>query len=515
MRYLKFGTSLTRRCQEQRRLLDLGSRSCFHSDIFPSGTKAFINGAWVESHSGASFAVTNPATGATLASVPNCDVKDAEAAVVSARKAFQTWGFDTTAKERAALLQKWFNILMKRQDELAQILTAEQGKPLAEAKGEIAYGAGFFDWFAGEARRTYGQIVPAPVANRQHFHYREPSGVVAMITPWNFPTAMITRKTGAALAAGCTVVVKPAEDTPLSALALASTAKEAGIPDGVFNVVTAARQNTAAVGKLWCESPDVDVISFTGSTAVGKILLHQSADRVKRVCLELGGNAPLIVFPSADLDKAVAGTMASKFRGSGQTCVCVNRIFVHSSVYDAYLDKLKSAIVKDLKVGDGSQAGITQGPLINELAVKKVSGLVEDARKKGAKVIVGGARHSAGPSFYEPTLLADIKPQMDIANTEIFGPVAAVVKFDSEEQVIKLANNTRMGLAGYFFSQDVAQIFRVARRLEVGMVGVNEGVMSSAEAAFGGVKESGLGREGASQGMDEFTEWKYVCLGGL
>uniref|UniRef100_A0A915ASG0 Aldehyde dehydrogenase domain-containing protein n=1 Tax=Parascaris univalens TaxID=6257 RepID=A0A915ASG0_PARUN len=384
-----------------------------------------------------------------------------------------------------------------------------QGKPLAEARGEIQYSASFLDWYSGEARRIYGQVVPATATNRTHLHTREPIGVVALITPWNFPTAMIARKTGAALAVGCTVVVKPAEDTPLSALAFAEVGMQAGLPAGVFNVIPADRVKTAQISKYLCSSTDVDAISFTGSTAVGKLLLAQSADTVKRVCLELGGNAPVIVFPSADISVAVKGTMATKFRGSGQTCISANRIFVHSTIHDQYVNELQKAM-KTLVIGDGMKAGVNQGPLINERAVKKIEELLSDAVSKGAKVVCGGKR---GPqsTLFEPTLITGIEGNMEIAHTEIFGPIAAIVRYETEEEALKLANNTRTGLAGYIFTSDPSQMARVSRRLQVGMIGVNETMISCAEAAFGGVKESGLGREGAAQGIDEFSQWKYIC----
>lgn len=418
------------------------------------------------------------------------------------------WSLETTPKQRGAILRKWYDIFVEKEQQLAQLLTLEQGKPLIEARGEIQYSAAFFDWYAGEARRIYGQVVTPAVLNREHIHIREPIGVAVLITPWNFPTAMIARKAGAALAAGCTLIVKPAEDTPLSALALAQTAEEAGIPPGVFNVLPADRKHTAEISKYVCESTDVDAISFTGSTAVGKLLLSQSASTVKRVCLELGGSAPVLIFDSADLDVAVKGSMGAKFRGSGQTCVAANRFFVHQKIHDDYVTKMTVAM-KGLVVGDGMNPKTNIGPLINDGAVKKIDELLKDAVGKGAKVVLGGKRGKG--TCFQPTLLTNVTDEMNIAHTEIFGPVVAIRKFTDETAVLAAANNSRVGLAGYIFTRDPSQIYRVTRRLQVGMIGVNEGLMSCAEAAFGGVKESGLGREGASQGIDEFTQWKYIC----
>ncbi|VDP21836.1 unnamed protein product [Soboliphyme baturini] len=397
---------------------------------------------------------------------------------------------------------------MENKAELAKLITTEQGKVLAEAVGEVAYSASFFEWFGQECRRTYGDIVPSNKPDRQLLHMREPIGVAAMITPWNFPIAMIARKAAAALACGCPCVIKPAEDTPLSALALAELTKTAGIPDGVFNVCPSDAIKTAAVGQFMCESPKISVISFTGSTDVGKLLLRQSASTVKRMCLELGGNAPFIVFASADIGEAVKGAMASKFRNSGQTCVCANRFFVHRSVFDDFVDQLTTAMRGELVVGNGCQTGVSQGPLINESAVNKVERLVDDAVKKGAKVHCGVGRHPAGKCFYKPTVLSGIDQRMDIDQEEIFGPVVAITQFESEADAVRLANSVKVGLAGYFYSRDMAQIFRVARRLEVGMVGVNTGAISTCECAFGGVKESGLGREASYLGMDEFLQTK-------
>ncbi|WKX97758.1 hypothetical protein Q1695_013437 [Nippostrongylus brasiliensis] len=491
-----------------RSVLSLRSSSGFASPLLPKGALAYVNGEWVNAEKQHTFDVSNPYKGDVLYKTANCDVQEAKKAVAAAREAFAKWSLETTPKQRGAILRKWYDILVEKEQHLAELLTLEQGKPLAEARGEIQYSAAFFDWYAGEARRIYGQVVTPAVLNREHIHIREPIGVAVLITPWNFPTAMIARKAAAALASGCTVVVKPAEDTPLSALALAQTAEEAGVPAGVFNVVPADRKRTAEISKYVCASADVDVISFTGSTAVGKILLTQSAATVKRVCLELGGSAPVLIFDSADLDVAVKGSMAAKFRGSGQTCVAANRFFVQNKVHDEFVKKM-SAAIKDLVVGDGMNPKTTIGPLINEAGVKKIEALLKDATDKGARIIVGGKRGRG--TCFQPTLVTNVTDEMDIAHAEIFGPVVAIRKFTDEMSALAAANNSRVGLAGYLFSKDSAQIYRVTRRLQVGMVGVNEGLMSCAEAAFGGVKESGLGREGASQGIDEFTQWKYIC----
>ncbi|CAO4366179.1 unnamed protein product [Caenorhabditis nigoni] len=478
--------------------------------LLPQGAQAYIGGKWTSSQSGKSFDVLNPYNNEVVDRVTNCNVKDAEKAVQSAVEGFEQWAYSYTAKQRGAILHKWFEILLQRETELATLLTKEQGKPLGEARGEIQYSAAYFDWYAGEARRVYGQVVPSAVHNRLHLHTREPIGVVALISPWNFPTAMIARKAAAALSVGCSAVVKPAEDTPLSALALAQTAEEAGIPAGVFNVITADRANTAEISKFLCESTDVSAISFTGSTPVGKLLLAQSASTVKRVCLELGGNAPLIVFDDANLDIAVAGTMATKFRCSGQTCVSANRIFVHEKIHDQYVSKLAAAMKEKLVLGDGMDPKTTQGPLVNQKAVDKCELLLSDALGKGAELICGG-KHGEHGSSYEPTLITNVQSNTNIANTEIFGPIAPIQKFREDDEVLQAANNCRVGLAGYIFGKDTARLHKFSRRLEVGMVGVNEGLISCAEAAFGGVKESGIGREGGAQGVDEFTNWKYIC----
>ncbi|KAM5202564.1 succinate-semialdehyde dehydrogenase, mitochondrial isoform 1-T2 [Hipposideros larvatus] len=417
--------------------------------------------------------------------------------------------------ERSSLLRKWYDLMIRHKDDLAKIITAESGKPLKEAQGEILYSAHFLEWFSEEARRIYGDIIYTPAKEKRALVLKQPLGVAAVITPWNFPSAMITRKVGAALAAGCTVVVKPAEDTPFSALALAELANQAGIPPGVYNVIPCSQKKAKDVGEVLCTDPLVSKISFTGSTATGKILLHHAANSVKRVSMELGGHAPFIVFDSANVDQAVAGAMASKFRNSGQTCVCSNRFLVQKGIHDAFVKKFAEAIKTNLHVGNGFEEKTTQGPLINEKAVEKVEKHVSDALSKGATVVTGGKRHQLGKHFFEPTLLSNVTQDMLCVHEETFGPLAPVIKFDSEEEAVAIANATDVGLAGYFYSQDPAQIWRVAERLEVGMVGVNEGLISSVECPFGGVKQSGLGREGSKYGIDEYLELKYVCFGGL
>ncbi|MFY0664855.1 MAG: NAD-dependent succinate-semialdehyde dehydrogenase [Natronospirillum sp.] len=472
---------------------------------------AFINGEWQQADTGKTFAVRNPATGETLAQVADCSSADAERAVEAAHTAFLSWR-QTTAKERATLLKRWFALINEHQDTLALLMTQECGKPLAESKGEVAYGGSFIEWFAEEARRVYGDVIPTNANGRRLLVSRQPIGVCSAITPWNFPLAMITRKCAPAIAAGCTVVVKPAEATPLTALALAELARQAGIPAGVFNVVTAA--NGKDVGAVLSEHPLVRKVSFTGSTPVGKILLKQAAGTVKRVSMELGGNAPFIVFDDADIDAAVTGALASKYRNTGQTCVCTNRFLVQSSVYDRFADALAKA-VSGLKVGNGADEGITQGPLINEAGVQKVERLVEDARSKGATVVMGGARHELGGNFYQPTVLTNVTPDMAVAQEEIFGPVSPLFRFDTEEEAIQMANDTPFGLAAYFYSRDIGRVWRVAEALEYGMVGINEGIISTEVAPFGGMKESGLGREGSHYGIDEYLDIKYMCMGGL
>ena len=474
-------------------------------------TFCLIDGEWSGADSGRTFAVHNPATGELIASVPECSETETRRAIEAAARAFPEWR-SKTAKERSAILRNWFELIVEHTEDLAQLMTAEQGKPLAEARGEITYGASFVEWFAEEAKRVYGDVIPAPLNDRRYVVIRQPVGVVAAITPWNFPVAMITRKCAPALAAGCPVVIKPSELTPLCALALAELAQRAGFPPGVINVITT--MDSAAVGRELTSSPLVRKLSFTGSTEVGKLLLRDAAGTVKKVSLELGGNAPFIVFDDADLDAAVSGAMASKYRNSGQTCVCANRLLVQEAVYDAFADKLAQA-VEGLRVGEGTTEGVSQGPLINEEAVEKVEGHIRDALEKGARLVTGGQRHALGGTFFEPTILADVTPEMRVACEETFGPVAPLFRFSTEEEAIALANDTDSGLAAYFYSRDIGRIWRVAEALEYGMVGINEGIISTEVAPFGGVKESGLGREGSKYGIEEFTELKYLCMGGL
>ncbi|CAO3430151.1 NADP-dependent succinate-semialdehyde dehydrogenase [Azospirillum argentinense] len=472
-------------------------------------TQAYVNGAWRDAFSGKTFAVTNPATGEELAQVADVGAEETRQAINAADAALPAWRAKT-AKERAAILRRWFELIMAAQEDLAVLMTLEQGKPLAEARGEVAYGASFIEWFAEEGKRVYGDVIPSFAGNKRIVVLKEPIGVVAAITPWNFPNAMITRKVGPALAAGCTIVVKPAEDTPLSALALAELAERAGVPAGVFNIVTGS--DPVAIGGELTASPIVRKLSFTGSTEVGKILMRQSADTVKKVSLELGGNAPFIVFDDADLDEAVKGALASKYRNSGQTCVCANRLLVQAGVYDAFAAKLAEA-VKQIRVGNGMEAGVTQGPMINGQAVEKVEELMGDALAKGAKVALGGKRHGLGGTFFEPTILTGVTTGMRVAREEIFGPVAPLFKFETEADAIRMANDTEFGLAAYFYSRDIGRVWRVAEQLEYGMVGINEGILSTEVAPFGGIKQSGIGREGSKYGVEDFLEIKYLCVG--
>jgi succinate-semialdehyde dehydrogenase/glutarate-semialdehyde dehydrogenase len=474
---------------------------------FPSA--ALIDGEWVTSAK--TFSVNDPATGAELVSVPDLGPKDAARAIDAAAQALPAWSAKT-AKERAAVLERWFDLVTAETENLAQLMTTEQGKPLAEARAEVAYGASFIEWFAEEGKRAYGRTIPTTAASKRFLTIKQPIGVVAAIAPWNFPIAMITRKVAPALASGCTIVVKPAAETPLCALAIAKLAMDAGLPKGVLNIVTT--NDAPAVGKVLCDDSRVRKLSFTGSTEVGKALYRQCAGTVKKLTLELGGNAPLLVFDDANLDQAVAGTVASKYRNAGQTCVCANRILVQSGIYDRFAAALVEA-VKKLAVGPGIEAGTTIGPLINSEAIAKVETLVGDAVKKGAKVLTGGAPDAAGPLFYRPSVLGDVTPDMSIVREEIFGPVAALVRFDTEAEAIKLANDTPFGLAAYLFSQNLSRAWRVAEKLDAGMVGVNEGVFSNEVVPFGGVKESGIGREGAAEGLDEYLEVKYICLGAI
>jgi len=476
--------------------------------------KAYVNGSWVSAKSGATFSVYDPLTGSELGQVPDMNTEDCEAAISAASESFSRWQ-RTTGKERSGLLRRWYNLCVSHSEDLARLLTAEQGKPLAEARGEIGYGNSFLEWFSEEAKRVQGEVASSPVSSKEMLFIRQPIGVAAMITPWNFPNAMITRKVGAALAAGCTCVVKPAEDTPLSALALAELAEQAGIPAGVVNVLTCSRANTSQLGRHLCQSPQVAGLSFTGSTQVGKILYGQSAGTVKRLGLELGGNAAFIVFSSADLDLAVAGCMASKFRNAGQTCVSTNRVLVQESVADIFLEKLRAAMEAELVSGDPTQPGVTIGPLINQAQHSKVCSLVTGAVQAGATLVMGGAPGDVSPLHYQPTILTGITPDMEVFQEEVFGPVVSIATFKTEEEALDIANNCRTGLASYFYSNDVAQCWRVGKRLETGMVGINEGMISAAEAAFGGVKESGFGREGSSHGIDDYTNIKYLCFGNL
>ena len=472
---------------------------------------AYVDGDWSQAGHGKTFAVRNPATGETLAEVADLEPADARAAIEAAAAAFPAWAAKT-AKERAAILRVWFGLIMAAQEDLAQLMTAEQGKPLAETRGEVAYGASFIEWFAEEAKRLYGDVIPTHAAGKRILVLKQPIGVVTAITPWNFPNAMITRKVAPAIAAGCTVVIKPPDETPLSALALAELADRAGLPKGVFNVVTTTRAKE--VGLELTQNPLVRKFSFTGSTAVGKQLMAQCATTVKKVSLELGGNAPFIVFDDADLDQAVEGALASKYRNMGQTCVCANRFLVQDGIYDAFEAKL-AARVKTMKVGDGAEAGVTQGPLINMDAVEKVERLLADAVAGGAKVEVGGHRHALGGTFFEPTVVTGVKPTMAISREEIFGPVATLTRFTDDAEAIRLANDTDFGLAAYFYARDIGRIFRVAEALEYGMVAVNDGILSTEVAPFGGVKSSGIGREGSKYGIEDYVEIKYVLLGGL
>jgi succinate-semialdehyde dehydrogenase/glutarate-semialdehyde dehydrogenase len=472
--------------------------------------QCYINGEWVNADNKAALAVTNPADGSQLGTVPNMGAAETRRAIEAAHAAWPAWRAKT-AKERAVILRRWFELIMANQQDLAMLMTAEQGKPLAEAKGEIAYAASFIEWFAEEGKRVYGEIIPQHHADKRLMVIKEPVGVCAAITPWNFPAAMITRKVSPALAAGCVIVLKPAEQTPYSALALAVLAEEAGISKGALNVVTG---DAPAIGGEMTANPLVRKLTFTGSTEVGKLLMRQCADTVKKISLELGGNAPFIVFDDADLDAAVQGAIASKYRNTGQTCVCANRILVQDSVYDAFAAKLV-AKVKAFKVGNGMEAGVTQGPLIDMQALTKVESHIADAAAKGAKVLLGGKRHALGGTFFEPTVLKDVTTDMLLAREETFGPVAPLFRFKTEQDAVRIANDTEYGLAGYFYSRDIGRIWRVAEALECGMVGINTGIISNEVAPFGGVKQSGIGREGSKYGIEEFVQVKYLCIGGI
>ncbi|MFN3883603.1 MAG: NAD-dependent succinate-semialdehyde dehydrogenase [Rhodocyclaceae bacterium] len=473
--------------------------------------QAFICGAWVDADNAATVAIHDPATGEKLAEVPDMGAAETRRAIEAADAALPVWR-ELTAKQRSAILRKWYELINAHADDLALLMTSEQGKPLAEARGEALYAASFVEWFAEEAKRAYGDVIPQTIAGQRLLVLKQPVGVCAAITPWNFPCAMITRKVAPALAAGCTVVVKPAEQTPLTALALARLAERAGFPAGVFNIVTGSATNAPVIGGELTANPTVRKLSFTGSTEVGRLLMAQCAPTLKKISLELGGNAPFIVFDDADVDAAVAGAMASKYRNAGQTCVCANRLLIQEGVYEEFARKL-AAKVAELKVGAGTEAGVDQGPLIDEQALIKVEAHVADAVAKGARVLTGGHRHSRGGTFFEPTVLADVTPEMRCAREETFGPVAPLFKFKDEAEAIRLANATEYGLAAYFYARDLGRVWRVAEALEYGMVGVNVGLIANEAAPFGGVKQSGIGREGSKYGLEEYLEIKYVCLG--
>ncbi|HUG04761.1 MAG TPA: succinate-semialdehyde dehydrogenase [Steroidobacteraceae bacterium] len=472
--------------------------------------QCFVNGAWVDAESGATLAVQNPATGEELGTVPALDGAATEKAVAAAHAAFPAWAAKT-AKERAVILRRWHDLILLNADDLARLMTAEQGKPLAESKGEVAYAASFVEWFAEEAKRIYGDVIPGHQADKRILVLRQPVGVVAAITPWNFPAAMITRKVAPALAAGCTVICKPATQTPFSALALAELAARAGLPAGTFNVVTGPARE---IGAVLTGDARVRKLSFTGSTEIGKLLMAQCAKTMKKLSLELGGNAPFIVFDDADLDAAVAGAIASKYRNTGQTCVCANRLLVQAGVYDAFAEKLVAAVNK-LRVGDGLAGATEQGPLIDEAALKKVEEHIADATARGAKIAAGGRRHALGGTFYEPTVLTGVTRAMMLAREETFGPVAPLFRFETEQEAIAMANDTEFGLASYLYTRDLARSWRVSEALEYGIVGLNTGIISTEVAPFGGVKESGTGREGSKYGILEYTELKYICVGGI
>ncbi|MEE8267267.1 MAG: NADP-dependent succinate-semialdehyde dehydrogenase [Acidiferrobacterales bacterium] len=483
--------------------VNLNNISLFHEHCY-------IDGAWVEATGGGTIEVNNPADGSILGTVPAMGKDDTRRAIAAADAAWPAWRA-LTGKERAVIMRKWFDLMMQNQEDLAVLMTREQGKPLAESRGEIAYAASFIEWFAEEAKRVYGDVIPHPLHGKRIIVLKQPIGVVASITPWNFPAAMITRKCGPALAAGCTVVCKPASQTPYTALALAELAARAGIPKGVFNVITGP---ASEIGAELTSNPTVRKLGFTGSTEVGKQLMAQCAGTVKKVSFELGGNAPFIVFDDADLEAAVAGAMASKYRNTGQTCVCANRFLVQDGVYDAFAQRLADAVGK-LKVGSGLTEGVQQGPLIDMRALEKVEFHIADATQKGAQVVAGGSRHALGGTFFEPTVLANVTAEMAVANEETFGPVAPLFRFRDEGEAIEMANDTAFGLAAYFYSRDVGRVWRVAEALEHGIIGINEGIISNEVAPFGGMKESGIGREGSKYGMDEFLEIKYLCMGGI
>lgn len=470
----------------------------------------YVDGRWMAADSGATLQVINPATGAVLGSVPAMGREEARRAIEAASKAFPSWAA-RTAKERAQILRRWADLMLAHQEDLARLMTAEQGKPLSEARGEIAYAASFIEWYGEEAKRVYGDTIPGHQADKRLLVLRQPIGVVAAITPWNFPAAMLTRKAGPALAAGCTLICKPASQTPFTALAITELATRAGIPPGVLNVVTGS---ATEIGAELTSHPTVRKVTFTGSTSIGKKLMAQSASTLKKLSLELGGNAPFIVFEDADLEAAVAGAIASKYRNTGQTCVCANRFLIHAKVYDAFVQKLAAAVSR-LRVGDGLEGETDQGPLIDDKAVLKVEEHIQDAVGKGGRIVIGGRRHSLGGTFFEPTIIADAAPHMLVAREETFGPVAPLFRFEHEEDAIRLANDTEFGLAAYFYTRDLARSWRVSEALEYGIVGINTGIISTEVAPFGGIKESGFGREGSRYGLLDYTELKYVCVGGI
>ena len=472
--------------------------------------KCYVDGGWLDADSGETVEVTNPADGSVLGTIPKMGAAETRRAIEAANAAWPAWRA-LTAKERSVILRRWYDLIMANQEDLAQIMTAEQGKPLTESRGEVAYGATFVDWFAEEGRRAYGDTIPTPQKDKRLVVIKEPIGVVAAITPWNFPSAMITRKCAPALAVGCPVVIKPATATPYSALALAELAEQAGVPKGVFNIVTGS---AGGIGGELCANPIVRKLTFTGSTEVGRVLMTQTASTIKKVSMELGGNAPFIVFDDADLDAAVEGAMISKYRNTGQTCVCANRLLVQDGIYEAFTEKL-AAKVAGLKVACGVEDGAQQGPLIDMAAVEKMEKHISDATSKGARIVIGGKRHALGGTFFEPTLLADVTPDMAVAREETFGPLAPLFRFKTEDEAVKMANDTEFGLASYFYSRDIGRIWRVSEALEYGIVGINAGLIAAAEAPFGGVKESGVGREGSKYGVDDFLEIKYLCMGGI
>ena len=488
-------------------MLDSTNLSSMLKDPSLLCTQAYVSGEWINADDGSTFEVKNPARGDVIAAVPNMGLAETKRAIEAARLAQKPWAAKT-GKERSAILRKWNDLMVENADDLGIILTAEMGKPIAEGKGEILYGASFIEWFAEEAKRVYGETIPGHQVDKRITVIKQPVGVVASITPWNFPNAMITRKVAPALAVGCSFVSRPATETPLSALAIVLLAERAGVPKGVFSVITSKK--SSLIGKEFCSNPAIRKLTFTGSTEVGRILMRQSAEQIMKVSMELGGNAPFIVFDDADLDKAVEGALISKYRNNGQTCVCANRIYVQSGVYDAFAKKLADAVNK-MKVGDGFESGVSSGPLINSDAVDKVEEHISDALEKGAKILTGGKRHELGGLFFEPTVITGVTSDMMVTNDETFGPVAPLFKFDTEEDVIQQANDTIFGLASYFYARDLSRVYRVSEALEYGMVGINTGLISTEVAPFGGVKQSGIGREGSHHGIEDYLEMKYLC----